>query len=148
MEAAKEQAIGAHRLPELREAEAAAAAAYQRLSIAKAQIEEEAARVERRRVELARRLEQLDADIAREQQMVRDNADVLQRLDTEEAALNDENASSLERETSTRGAFAAASAALTLSEAALAKLTAERAVTTRLASRRSPRATGENRSTS
>ena len=47
----------------------------------KAQIEEEAARVERRRVELARRLEQLDADIVREEQMVRDNADVLQRLD-------------------------------------------------------------------
>ena len=40
-----------------------------------------------------RRLEQLDADIAREEQMVRDNADVLQRLDTEEATLNQENAS-------------------------------------------------------
>src|SRR5688500_4235136 len=127
MEAAKEQAISAHRLPELREAEAAAAAAFQRLSIAKAQIEEEASRVERRRVELARRLEQLDADMAREQQMVRDNADVLQRLDAEEAQLTEENASSLERETSTRAAFESASAALTLSEAALAKLTAERA---------------------
>ena len=127
MEAAKEQAIGAHRMPELRDAEAAAAAAYQRLSIAKSQIEEEAARVERRRAELARRLEQLDADVAREEQMVRDNADVLQRLDTEEATLNQENASSLEREISTRAAFEAASAALQLSEAALAKLTAERA---------------------
>ena len=127
MEAAKEQAIGAHKLPELREAEAAAAAVYQRLSIAKAQIEEEATRVERRRAELARRLEQLDADIAREQQMVRDNADVLQRLDAEEATLNQENASSLERGASTRSAFEAASVALQLSEAALAKLTAERA---------------------
>ena len=127
MNAAKEQAIGAHRMPELRDAEAAAAAAYQRLSIAKSQIEEEAARVERRRAELDRRLEQLDADIAREEQMVRDNADVLQRLDAEEATLNQENASSLEREISTRAAFEEASAALTLSEAALAKLTAERA---------------------
>ncbi|MEQ1942182.1 chromosome segregation protein SMC [Mesorhizobium sp. VNQ89] len=127
MEAAKEQAIGAHKMPELRDAEAAAAAAYQRLSIAKAQIEEEAARIERRRSELARRLEQLNADMAREEQMVRDNADVLQRLNAEEATLNDENASSVERETSTRAAFEAASSALTLSEAALTKLQAERA---------------------
>lgn len=127
MEAAKEQAISAHKLPELREAEATAAAAYQRLSIAKSQIEEEAARVERRRAELIRRLEQFDADVAREEQMVRDNADVLQRLEAEEATLNEENASSVQRETSTRAAFEAASAALTLSEAALAKLTAERA---------------------
>ncbi len=43
MNAAKEQGIGAHRLPDLRDAEAAAAAAFQRLSIAKSQIEEEAA---------------------------------------------------------------------------------------------------------
>ncbi|MEW9806915.1 chromosome segregation protein SMC [Mesorhizobium sp. ZMM04-5] len=127
MEAAKEQAIGAHKMPELREAEASAAAAFQRLSIAKAQIEEEATRIERRRAELARRLEQLDADMAREEQMIRDNADVLQRLDAEETSLNEENASSLDRETSTRAAFEGASTALTLSEAALAKLTAERA---------------------
>jgi chromosome segregation protein len=127
MEAAKEQAISAHKLPELRDAEAAAAAAYQRLSIAKAQIEEEAARVERRRAELSRRLEQFDADITREEQMVRDNADVLSRLDAEEATLALENGSSLERETTTRAAFEAASTALTLSEAALTKLTAERA---------------------
>ncbi len=127
MNAAKEQAIGAHRMPELREAEAAAAAAFQRLSIAKAQIEEEAARVRARHAELSRRIQQFDADIAREEQMVRDNADILQRLDAEEAALNLENASSVERETSTRAAFEEASAVLSLSEAALAKLTAERA---------------------
>ncbi|TIR76091.1 MAG: chromosome segregation protein SMC, partial [Mesorhizobium sp.] len=42
MAAAREQGIAAHRLPDLRDAEAAAAAAFQRLSIAKTQIEEEA----------------------------------------------------------------------------------------------------------
>ena len=78
MNAAKEQAVAAHRLPDLREAEAAAAAAVQRLSIAKAQIEEEAGRIRARQAELDRRLEQLDADIAREERMVRDNADVLE----------------------------------------------------------------------
>jgi chromosome segregation protein len=59
--------------------------------------------------------------------MIRDNADVLRRLEAEETTLNQENASSLERESSTRAAFEAASAALTLSEASLARLTAERA---------------------
>lgn len=147
MEAAKEQAISAHKLPELREAEAAAAAAFQRLSIAKAQIEEEAKRVERRRSELARRLEQLDADVAREEQMIRDNADVLTRLDAEEATLSEENDSSVERETATRAAFEAASSTLTLSEAALAKLTAERAeaVATRNQLERTVRETSERR---
>jgi chromosome segregation protein len=147
MEAVKEQAIGAHKLPSLREAEAAAAAAFQRLSIARAQIEEEAKRIERRRAELARRLEQLDADVAREEQMIRDNGDVLQRLEAEEAALSEENESSAERETATRAAFEAASSALTLSEAALAKLTAERAeaVATRNQLERTVRETSERR---
>src|SRR5690606_6190695 len=90
--AAKEQAIAAQRLPELREAEAAAAAAYQRLSIARAQLEEEAGRIRNRQGELEKRLAQLDADIAREQQMVRDNGEALARLAAEEAALNSENA--------------------------------------------------------
>ena len=87
MNAAKEQAIGAHRLPELRDAEAAAAAAFQRLSIARAQLEEEAGRMRARQAELDKRIAQLDADIAREQQMLRDNADILQRLADEEATL-------------------------------------------------------------
>src|SRR5690606_8800045 len=52
MQAAKDQAVGAHRLPELRDAEAAAAAALQRLTIARSQIEEEAARVRSRTTEL------------------------------------------------------------------------------------------------
>ena len=85
MNAAKEQAIGAHRLPELRDAEAAAAAAFQRLSIARAQLEEEAGRMRARQAELDKRIAQLDADIAREEQMLRDNADILQRLADEEA---------------------------------------------------------------
>ncbi|MBN9244812.1 MAG: chromosome segregation protein SMC [Mesorhizobium sp.] len=127
MEAAKEQAVGAHRLPDLREAEAAAAAAFQRLSIAKAQIEEEAGRVRARQAELDRRLEQLDADIAREERMVRDNADVLERLAAEETALNAENAGATDREASTRAAFEQATLVLAASEEALSKLTAERA---------------------
>src|SRR5690606_4870204 len=73
MHAAKDQAVGAHRLPELREAEAAAAAAVQRLTIAKTQIDEEAMRIQSRQAELEKRVAQLDADIARERQMLSDN---------------------------------------------------------------------------
>ncbi|TIO07191.1 MAG: chromosome segregation protein SMC [Mesorhizobium sp.] len=127
MAAAKEQGIGAHRLPDLRDAEAAAAAAFQRLSIAKTQIEEEAGRIRARQDELGRRLQQLDGDIAREERMVRDNADILERLATEEAALNTENAGAGEREASTRAAFEQAASTLAASEAKLAGLTAERA---------------------
>ncbi|MBZ9845854.1 chromosome segregation protein SMC [Mesorhizobium sp. CA5] len=127
MAAAREQGIAAHRLPDLRDAEAAAAAAFQRLSIAKTQIEEEAGRIRARQTELERRLQQLDADIAREERMVRDNADILERLRTEEAELNSENAGAAEREATTRAAFEQAGATLSQSEAKLAALTAERA---------------------
>ncbi|WP_027058156.1 chromosome segregation protein SMC [Mesorhizobium loti] len=127
MAAAREQGIGAHRMPDLRDAEAAAAAAFQRLSIAKSQIEEEAGRIRARQAELERRLQQLDGDIAREERMVRDNADILERLRTEEATLNSENAGAAEREATTRAAFEQAAATLSQSEAKLAALTAERA---------------------
>ena len=127
MNAAKEQAIGAHRLPDLRDAEAKAAAAFQRLSIAKSQIEEEAGRIRARQTELDRRLQQLDSDIEREERMVRDNAAVLERLAAEETTLNGENAGAAEREANTRAAFEEATATLATSEATLARLTAERA---------------------
>ncbi|MDI6026624.1 chromosome segregation protein SMC [Corticibacterium sp. UT-5YL-CI-8] len=127
MNAAKEQAIAAHRLPELREAKAAAAAAFQRLSIAKAQIEEEANRIAARQRELDHRLEQFDADIAREERLVAENAGILDRLADEEAELSEVDASGDEREAATREAMEDAAAALAESETALAALTAERA---------------------
>ncbi|MFU0506439.1 chromosome segregation SMC family protein [Pseudaminobacter sp. NGMCC 1.201702] len=127
MNAAKDQAVGAHRLPQLREAEASAAAAFQRLSIARTQIEEEAGRIRTRQAELDRRLQQLDADIAREQQMVRDNGEILARLAAEEEELKGENAGAVEREATVRSAFEEAAATLALSEGALSALTAERA---------------------
>lgn len=127
MQAAKDQAISAHRLPELRDAEAAAAAALQRLTIAKTQIEDEANRIRARQVELEKRLAQFEADIAREERMVADNAAVLERLAEEERTLNTEHAGAADREMQTRAAFEEAQAALALSEAALGKLTSERA---------------------
>lgn len=127
MEAAKQQAIGAKRLPELRDAEASAAAALQRLSIARSQVEEEGKRIRARHAELEKRIEQLDADIARERQMVRDNAEVVERLDAEEADLRQADAGADEREAQARNAFEDAGKKLSSSEEALAGLTAERA---------------------
>ncbi len=84
MNAAKNQAVAALRLPELREEEARAAAALQRLQIAGRQLEEDAGRILKRRDELQRRLAQLAEDIRREERLAADNAGSLERLDREE----------------------------------------------------------------
>ncbi|MGB3500430.1 MAG: chromosome segregation SMC family protein, partial [Mesorhizobium sp.] len=127
MDAAKDQAVGAHHLPGLRETEAKAAAALQRLTIARTQVEEEAQRLRARHSELEKRIAQLDADIAREEQMVRDNAEILKRLDDEEANLRREDEGSAERELEKRAALEEAASRLALSEGALSTLTSERA---------------------
>ncbi|MCA0277711.1 MAG: chromosome segregation protein SMC [Proteobacteria bacterium] len=127
MAAAKDQAIGAHKLPEMREADASAAATLQRLSIARSQLEEEAGRINSRQSELDRRLQQLDADIAREQRMIGDNAAILSRLDAEERSLRDENDGAADREAETRAALDEAMATLAKTEAELGRATAERA---------------------
>jgi chromosome segregation protein len=147
MTAAKDQAVGAHHLPALREAEAKAAAALQRLTIARTQVEEEAQRIRARHSELEKRIAQLDADIVREEQMLRDNADILKRLAEEEAQLKAEDEGSIDRERETRAAFEEASTRLTLSEGALSKLTSERAeaAAQRSQAERTLRDTGDRR---
>jgi chromosome segregation protein len=127
MHAAKDQAVGALKLPDLRDGEAAAAAALQRLAIARTQLDEEAERLRARAAELGKRLAQLDADAAREQRMVRDDADTLARLDAEGAALASEQAGSGAREAGAQAALEAATAALAASETDLAAVTAGRA---------------------
>lgn len=129
MEAAKAQAISANKLPELRDTEAKAAAALQRMQIARAQIEEEAERITGRKQEIERRLAQLREDIAREEQMVVDNAGVLERLAEEETELREALASSDARSAETRTTFEEAEAKLGESEGSLGRMTAERAET-------------------
>ncbi|AKI01457.1 condensin subunit Smc [Hoeflea sp. IMCC20628] len=127
MEAAKCQAIAAHKLPELRDAEAAAAAALQRLQIARTQIDEEAERISRRRAELDQRLAQLKTDIEREERLIADNAGIMQRLSAEEAELKLALEGSGERSAALKTVFEAAQARLTESETSLGVVTAERA---------------------
>ena len=127
MEAAKDQAVASLKLPELREEEAKAGAALQRLQIARSQLEEEAGRLLKRRDELTRRLAQLAEDIRREEQLAADNTAFLEKLDEEEAELNDMLADSGAESADVRDAFEAAGSALAESEQLLAAVTGERA---------------------
>jgi chromosome segregation protein len=127
MEAAKDQAVGAHHLPQLRDGEARAAAALQRLTIARTQIEDEAKRIKTRADELRARIAQIDADILREGQIVADNADVIARLASEAETLQRDSADATKREAETRSAFEIATAKLSAAETALNAVTSERA---------------------
>ncbi|SIR10864.1 condensin subunit Smc [Rhizobium sp. RU20A] len=127
MNAAKHQAVVALRLPELREEEAKAAAALQRLQIAGRQLEEDAGRILKRRDELQRRLAQLAEDIRREERLAADNAGSLERLDREEAELADFLADAGDAAIEAQERLGEASEKLAESERRLALATAERA---------------------
>ena len=79
-EAATAQAIAAHQLPSLRDAEIEAAAALQRLRLAREQLDQEEARARQRAVELERRAEEFTRDLEREKIAVSDSEAALARL--------------------------------------------------------------------
>ena len=83
--AATAQAVAAHALPGLREAEAIAAAALQRLTHARSELEAEERRSKERLEELERHIADLDRDIAREATQNTDAAANIERLQAEEA---------------------------------------------------------------
>jgi chromosome segregation protein len=87
-EAGKRQQEAAAKVPPLREAEARAGAALQRLVIARETLDREEVRARERLAELDRRLVQFDEDLARERQLATDAEWALKRLDSEQAALN------------------------------------------------------------
>src|SRR6516165_990515 len=80
-QASTRQAQAAASLPALRETEAKAAAALQRLIIARETLEREEARAKERIAELDRRIEQFAADLARERALVADAEAALGELD-------------------------------------------------------------------
>ena len=86
-DAARHQAVAAAALPGLREAEAKAAAALQRLVAARDALDREEARAKDRMAELDARILQLGEDILREQTLAADAANALERLATEEQTL-------------------------------------------------------------
>ena len=133
-EANRARGEASERLAPLRDAEAAAAAALQRLTVARTDLEREEARAKARTEELERRLAQLTQDIERERALATDAQEVLSRLSREEEALTAETAASERGESTARERLTAAESALNRSEqafseatAALAELTARRA---------------------
>ncbi|MCP4382376.1 MAG: chromosome segregation protein SMC [Hyphomicrobiales bacterium] len=122
-ETAKAQAIAGAALPDLRDTATRAGAALQRIIVAREQLDSEEARVRERLADLDSRLAQLTEDISREEQMIVDNAAVLQRLDEEEAKLEAANASMAERQAAAMAGRKACEETLAKSEAALAQLT-------------------------
>jgi len=132
-EAAKRQAIAAAQLPDLREAEAKAAAALQRLVAARDALEREEIRAKERMAELDRRMAQTTEDRDREARLLSDAEATLARLDAEREGLEREAGAAAERRAGVDTRVAAADAALEVTErelaertAALAELTARR----------------------
>ncbi len=122
-EAARIQAVRASELPALREAEARAAAALQRLTNARETLDREEERARERVAELDRRLTQFSADIAREQQQTSDADVALQRLDAEDSELKDEIKSRVEKRSGVDGRVSEAEATLAAAERLFTELT-------------------------
>ena len=89
-DASKQQASLAAQLPELRQAEAAAAAALQRLLAARDALDSEENRARQRLAELERRMQQLAQDVERERLLAGDAEAAMARLAGEENALREE----------------------------------------------------------
>jgi len=136
-EAARIQAIAAHGLPPLREAEAAAGAALQRLLLARETLDAEEKRAGERAVELERRAAELARDRIREAALIDDAAAALSRLAEEEDGLTQDAEGAGEAAAEARERLAVLEDALFDSEAALA------AAQTALADRNARRAAAD-----
>src|SRR5215468_3542627 len=122
-EASTRQANAAAGLPALREAEARAAAALQRLMIARETLEKEEARAKNRMAELDQRLIQLTGDVEREQRLAADAEAALARLSTEENSLRADSQASMENRTGANERVTAADATLVQAEQSFGTLT-------------------------
>src|SRR5262249_20114713 len=131
--AATAQAEAAAALPALRNAEAKAAAALQRLTIARETLEREETRAKDRMAELDRRLIQLGEDIERETKLAADAEAAVARLDAEKEQLAREASAGASRRSEVDARVAQADEVLAAAEktfgeltSALADLTARR----------------------
>ena len=124
-QASTRQAGLAAGLPALREAEAKAAAALQRLLMAREALEREEARAKERIGELDRRLEQFAADLARERTLAADADTALGALAAEEETLKFEAQTRAAQLGGVNERVAVADAALAASEKSFAALTGE-----------------------
>ncbi len=122
-EASTRQANASAGLPALREAEARAAAALQRLVIARETLDQEEARAKSRMAELEQRLVQLATDVEREQRLAADAGAALARLSAEEESLKADVQAGAEKRTGANERVAAADTLLTNAEQSFGTLT-------------------------
>ncbi len=111
-------------LPPLRQAEAERAAAYQRLSIGREELDREEERLQQAIQQLADRQAQLRADITRETGLRDDANTAIQQLNDEARQLADEIAEATPRQAETAQNLEAARASATMADAALADASA------------------------
>jgi chromosome segregation protein len=123
--AATQQANAAAAMPALRDAEAKAAAALHRLVVARETLDKEEARAKERIAELDLRLVQLADDAEREKRHIEEAAAGLDRLATEEQALEAEAKGSAERAVDVGERVTAAETELTAAEKVFSELTAK-----------------------
>lgn len=99
-ETAKDAAVAAQRLPDLRDEAAKLQAAVQRISLALKELDAEDARIAARESELSRLLKQNETDQERETRIIEENAEVLSGLQQEDRALGEalENSGQHEKE--------------------------------------------------
>src|ERR1700704_5072165 len=121
--ASTRQALAAAGLPALREAEARAAAALQRLVIARETLDQEEARARDRMAELDLRLTQLNADIERERRLAADAEAALAQLTAEADTLAREVLVNAEQRTGVDARVVAADTVLTAAEKTFGELT-------------------------
>jgi chromosome segregation protein len=117
---ARDQAVAAHALPGLRDQEVAAAAALQRLVLAREGLDAEERRARERAQELERRTFELARDLGRERTLIEDASAALARLESEAEILVEEAGSATEREAEAHERLAVLEDKLFDSEAALA----------------------------
>ncbi len=120
-ESAKAQAIAAHELPGLRNKEAEAGAALQRLVAARDALDGEEKRAQERIAELTRHIEQFARDLERERALIEDAAEVAQRLEDERAELLGADSLDAEREAEARARLEEIEAMLAETEAELSQ---------------------------
>jgi chromosome segregation protein len=123
--AARDQAVAAEALPGLRDSEARAGAALHRLTVARENLDAEERRAKERVAELERRIAQLTQDLGREELLIEDANEVLDRLQGEDNSLAGAIEERAALEATAKDKLAAAQVELATAEADLGEAQAE-----------------------
>ena len=121
--ATTQQADASTILPSLRQKEAEAAAALQRLMVARDALDAEGKRIEALRAEISNRITIIDGDIAREKNLGGDAAEAVEKLETEATTIRDAQTREADDLESAKIRLAEAQADVSAREQTVAELT-------------------------